>query len=161
MLLVGAAARAAVLAGRPGLAAACRPRAAVARALASSAAPDLSGRTFLITGSTDGIGLHTTRRLAAAGASVILHGRNRERLDAAAASVRRAAGEAGAAAAAGGGGGGGGEPGQQRVAALLADLSDLGEVRRLAAEARALAPGGLYTLICNAGVYGGRALRPR
>lgn len=41
---------------------------------------DLSGKTYLITGSTDGIGLHTARRLAAAGADVIVHGRSADKI---------------------------------------------------------------------------------
>ncbi|XP_002742225.1 retinol dehydrogenase 14-like [Saccoglossus kowalevskii] len=37
----------------------------------------LSGRVYLITGSTDGIGKHTALRLAQAGGTVLVHGRNR------------------------------------------------------------------------------------
>ena len=33
------------------------------------------GKTVLVTGGTDGIGLHTATRLAEAGATVLLHGR--------------------------------------------------------------------------------------
>ena len=36
---------------------------------------DLSGKTFLVTGATDGIGLHTATQLALAGGEVIVHGR--------------------------------------------------------------------------------------
>ena len=35
----------------------------------------LAGKVFLVTGSTDGIGLHTATRLAGTGATVIVHGR--------------------------------------------------------------------------------------
>ncbi len=38
------------------------------------AAP-LLGKTFLVTGATDGIGAHTAQRLAAQGATVLVHGR--------------------------------------------------------------------------------------
>lgn len=44
---------------------------------------DLSGRTALITGSSGGLGLAMARGLAAAGAAVVLNGRNAGRLDAA------------------------------------------------------------------------------
>ena len=35
----------------------------------------LDGQTFLVTGSTDGIGQHTALKLAEAGATVLVHGR--------------------------------------------------------------------------------------
>lgn len=47
-------------------------------------------KTALVTGSTDGIGLHTATRLANAGWRVLLHGRSSESVSAAAAAVRRA-----------------------------------------------------------------------
>ncbi len=40
---------------------------------------DLTGKTALITGSTDGLGKLTAERLAARGATVLLHGRNPEK----------------------------------------------------------------------------------
>jgi gluconate 5-dehydrogenase len=45
---------------------------------------DLSGKTALITGSSEGLGLAMARGLAAAGAAVILNGRDRQKLAAAA-----------------------------------------------------------------------------
>ncbi|MFT8768922.1 MAG: SDR family oxidoreductase [Gluconobacter cerinus] len=42
---------------------------------------DLSGRTALVTGSTGGIGLAIARRLAEAGATVIINGRKQESVD--------------------------------------------------------------------------------
>jgi len=42
-------------------------------------APTLRGKTALVTGSTDGLGREVALRLAALGATVIVHGRNRER----------------------------------------------------------------------------------
>lgn len=36
---------------------------------------DLTGRTFLVTGGTDGIGLHTAESLARLGAHTLVHGR--------------------------------------------------------------------------------------
>lgn len=41
---------------------------------------NLSGKTYLVTGSTDGIGEHTATQLAARGANVLLHGRNAARM---------------------------------------------------------------------------------
>ena len=35
----------------------------------------MAGKIYLVTGSTDGIGLHTAVRLAQAGAGVLVHGR--------------------------------------------------------------------------------------
>ena len=35
----------------------------------------MAGKIVLVTGSTDGIGLHTATRLAEAGATVLIHGR--------------------------------------------------------------------------------------
>ena len=39
------------------------------------AAMSLAGKIYLITGSSDGIGLHTATRLAGTGATVLVHGR--------------------------------------------------------------------------------------
>ena len=52
---------------------------------------DLSGRTALVTGSSQGIGLALARGLAEAGARVLLNGRDREKLAAAADTVPGAA----------------------------------------------------------------------
>ncbi|OBF05616.1 short-chain dehydrogenase [Mycobacterium sp. ACS4054] len=48
---------------------------------------DLSGKTALVTGGNSGIGLAAARRLADAGAHVILTGRNQDTIDAAVASI--------------------------------------------------------------------------
>ncbi|OBH75518.1 short-chain dehydrogenase [Mycobacterium scrofulaceum] len=48
---------------------------------------DLSGKTALVTGGNSGIGLAAARRLADAGAHVILTGRNQQTIDAAVASI--------------------------------------------------------------------------
>ncbi|ALA17383.1 MULTISPECIES: glucose 1-dehydrogenase [unclassified Chelatococcus] len=55
---------------------------------------DLSGRTALVTGSGQGIGLAIARGLAAAGARVVLNGRDAAKLDKAAGLIRAAGGEA-------------------------------------------------------------------
>lgn len=42
--------------------------------------PDLGGRTYLVTGATSGLGIHTAAALAAHGADVIVTGRNPDKL---------------------------------------------------------------------------------
>ncbi|WP_165615352.1 SDR family NAD(P)-dependent oxidoreductase, partial [Mycobacteroides chelonae] len=48
---------------------------------------DLTGKTALVTGSTQGIGLEIVRQLAASGARAVVNGRSQERVDAAIAEV--------------------------------------------------------------------------
>jgi 3-hydroxybutyrate dehydrogenase len=86
------------------------------------AAVDIEGRTALVTGAASGIGLATARRLAAAGAHVIVSDRAGAALEAAAAEL----------------------PGARAIAA---DLTDRGEVARLVAEA-----GDVQILVNNAGL---------
>lgn len=52
---------------------------------------DLSGKTAVVTGSTQGIGLAIVRRLAEAGADVVINGRNEERVSQTVASLGRLA----------------------------------------------------------------------
>jgi NAD(P)-dependent dehydrogenase (short-subunit alcohol dehydrogenase family) len=94
----------------------------------------LSGRTALVTGATDGLGRAVAGRLAADGATVLLHGRDRARLDAAASEIRDATGS--------------------EVRTYLADFAELAQVRRLAAEVRDTT-GRLNILVSNAGVGSG------
>ncbi|MBV0895855.1 SDR family NAD(P)-dependent oxidoreductase [Microbacterium sp. NC79] len=57
------------------------------------ALPSLAGRTYLVTGATSGLGFFSAEQLAAAGAHVILSGRNVNKLTAARAAIgRRVAG---------------------------------------------------------------------
>lgn len=88
---------------------------------------DVAGSTALVTGATAGIGEAAAHKLAALGASVIVHGRDAERGAGVVEAIRAAGGDA---------------------RFLSADLSDPDEVRRLAAEA-----GDVDILINNAGVY--------
>jgi NAD(P)-dependent dehydrogenase (short-subunit alcohol dehydrogenase family) len=74
---------------------------------------DLAEATILVTGATDGLGKRVALDLAAKGATVLLHGRNRERLEAALEELR-------------------GETGSEKVRSYLADFSSLGAVRGLA-----------------------------
>jgi NAD(P)-dependent dehydrogenase (short-subunit alcohol dehydrogenase family) len=75
-------------------------------------------RTFLVTGSTDGIGRHTCRRLASDGGALLVHGR-RDPSDPVVESLVRDLEDLGAS----------------RVAYLRADLGDLEQVRNLAEDA--------------------------
>ncbi|MEV0742634.1 SDR family NAD(P)-dependent oxidoreductase [Streptomyces sp. NPDC050549] len=92
-------------------------------------------RTVLVTGATDGLGLALAERLAADGADLILHGRDRARLD-------RIADRFTARGPAG-------------PRTVTADLADLDQVRRMAAEIRA-STDRLDVLVNNAGIGGGQ-----
>ena len=93
---------------------------------------DSAEATILVTGATDGLGRGVALELAAKGATVMLHGRNPKRLEAALEDVRR-------------------ETGNEKLGSYLADFTSLGEVRTLAA--RILSDHDhLDVLINNAGV---------
>jgi NAD(P)-dependent dehydrogenase (short-subunit alcohol dehydrogenase family) len=91
--------------------------------------------TVLITGATDGLGKALALRLAAEGAEVFLHGRDPVR-------VGQTGIEVGAVASG------------PRVRTLLADLSDLGQVRRLAMDVMDHT-GRLDAFVNNAGIGSG------
>ena len=74
---------------------------------------ELAEVRILVTGATDGLGKRVALELAAKGATVLLHGRNRERLEATLEEIRR-------------------ETGSEKLRRYLADLSSLGAVRGLA-----------------------------
>ena len=101
----------------------------------------MSGKTVLVTGSTDGIGRPTATSLAAMGATVLVHGRDPGRGAAALAAVHEAAAA--------------GSP--DGAALSLADLSSLQRVRAFAALVRRRC-GRLDVLVNNAGVYVPRRL---
>jgi NAD(P)-dependent dehydrogenase (short-subunit alcohol dehydrogenase family) len=90
----------------------------------------MRGKNALITGSTDGVGRYVAGRLAADGARVIIHGRDRARGEAVVQQITKEGGDA-------------------RL--LVADLSSLAEVRSLA-EAVQRDSDGLDALINNAGI---------
>ncbi|RWB60605.1 SDR family oxidoreductase [Mesorhizobium sp.] len=99
---------------------------------------ELKNKTVLVTGSTDGVGRVVAERLGAAGARVLVHGRDEARGKAAVAAIEAKGGKA---------------------EFLVADLSSLAEVRRLAETVRATT-GRLDILINNAGVgTGGQAAK--
>ena len=74
---------------------------------------DAAGAAILVTGATDGLGRRVAQELAAKGATVLLHGRSPERLQAALEEVR-------------------GQAGGEKARSYLADLSSLAAVRDLA-----------------------------
>jgi len=85
-----------------------------ARFATAQPTPVPAGRpVMLITGSTDGLGREVARRLAATGAHVIIHGRNRERGAAVVEEIRR--------------------DGKGSAAFYAADLASLAQVRELGA----------------------------
>ena len=90
-------------------------------------------KTILITGATDGIGLATAKTLAGGGHTLLLHGRDIEKLE-------RAQNEVSAVTGAG------------QIETYVADLSNLAEVVPLAALIQEL-HNHLDVLINNAGVY--------
>jgi len=101
----------------------------------------LDGKTILVTGSTDGVGRHVARTLGAAGAKVLIHGRDRQRAERVAEEIRQA--------------------GAGSATFYPADLASLDDVRRLAA-AIGRDHSRLDVLINNAGVgtaSGGRERR--
>jgi NAD(P)-dependent dehydrogenase (short-subunit alcohol dehydrogenase family) len=76
--------------------------------------PDLTGKVVLVTGSTDGLGRDVARRIAAAGAHVLVTGRSAERGDSLVAEIKQS--------------------GKGSAKFYRADLASLAEVRRLADE---------------------------
>ena len=88
----------------------------------------MNGKTVLVTGATDGLGRGVALALAAEGATVLLHGRDPERLAAVAAEV-----------------------GPDRVRTYTADFSSLAQVARMATEIAEREPR-LDVLVNNAGI---------
>lgn len=93
----------------------------------------MESKTILITGSTDGIGLATAKSLISQGHTVLVHGRNPDKIASVEQSLRAI-------------------PGAGRVESFRADLSDLKEVSGLA-DAIEAREGALDVLINNAGVF--------
>lgn len=93
---------------------------------------DIDEQTILITGATDGLGRELAERLAAAGAGLLLHGRDDDRGRATVVAIRAATGN-------------------ERLTWLRADLASLDEVRALASEVARTADR-LDALVSNAGI---------
>jgi retinol dehydrogenase 12 len=105
--------------------------------MASEGGP-MAGKVCMITGATSGLGRVTATELAKLGATVVVHGRDLGKCEAAAMKIRDATGN-------------------PQVECLLADLSSLEDVRRFAANFKS-EYGRLDVLINNAGaMYLGRA----
>ena len=97
---------------------------------------ELPETVVLITGSTDGLGRAVATRLAQGGATVLLHGRDAEKLASTAKELRDTSGN-------------------DRVRTYLADFSSLDEVRAMAHEVEA-ENHRLHVLVNNAGVGSGK-----
>jgi len=93
---------------------------------------DATGKTVLVTGASEGLGRHVARELASMGDTVLVHGRNQERLETILEDVR-------------------GQAGGEKAGSYLADLSSLAAVRGLAERILA-AEGRLDVLVNNAGI---------
>ena len=98
----------------------------------------MDGKTVLITGSTDGVGRYVARQLAAAGAKVLIHGRDKERAKTLVDEIRRAGGD--------------------EAVFYQADLSSLAGARHLA-DAVLADHKRLDVFVSNAGI-GSRSLGP-
>ncbi len=97
---------------------------------------DITDKVILITGSTDGIGRQTALELAGMGETILIHGRDRRRVEKTVRMVRD-------------------ETGNNRIDSFVADLSSLRQVRELAREVKNRFES-LDVLINNAGVYQGK-----
>jgi NAD(P)-dependent dehydrogenase (short-subunit alcohol dehydrogenase family) len=101
-------------------------------------AMNIGGKTILVTGSTDGVGRYVAAKLASAGATVLIHGRDGERAKTLADEIER--------------------EGRGEAVFYQADLSSLSGARRLA-EAVLAGHKRLDVFISNAGI-GSRTLGP-
>jgi len=93
----------------------------------------LTGKVCLVTGATAGIGKITATALAAQGAGLVIHGRNQEKAEITVNQIKA-------------------ETGNDQVSYLLADFSDLDQVRNLAAEFQEKYDH-LHVLVNNAGAF--------
>ena len=93
----------------------------------------MTGRVCLVTGATNGIGRAAAQALAARGASVLVHGRDRHKAEAMVRDIVEATGNHG-------------------VEPIVADFSELDQVRRMAAEFSARHKE-LHVLLNNAGLF--------
>lgn len=101
----------------------------------------IAQQAILVTGSTDGLGKQTVLALARQGATVLLHGRDQQRLE----TTRKAIQD---------------ETGNEHLESYLADFASLAEVRGLAETLQARHPR-LDMLINNAGIGAGKRIEVR
>lgn len=94
---------------------------------------NLNDKTILVTGASDGIGKQTALELAGRGARVLLHGRDRQRLERTQENIQKATSS-------------------ENLGLYLADFSSLAEVQRMAQEILDQEER-LDVLVNNAGVY--------
>jgi NAD(P)-dependent dehydrogenase (short-subunit alcohol dehydrogenase family) len=97
---------------------------------------NMNEKICLVTGANSGIGKVTAKALAAGGATVIMVCRNRDKGESARGEIVR-------------------ETRNENVSLMIADFSDLSQIRRLAAGVRAKYPR-LHALVNNAGAYNGK-----
>ncbi|KAL4431285.1 hypothetical protein ABPG75_006541 [Micractinium tetrahymenae] len=106
--------------------------------LGNAATASLKGRTILVTGSTDGIGKHTAALLAQQGASVLVHGRARSKVQRTLRELRS-------------------HTGNPAVYGYCYDMSSLGQTRafgeHLRRDLQHHFDGRLHCLVNNAGVF--------
>lgn len=95
----------------------------------------LSNRQAIITGGSQGLGLEIALNFVAAGADIMICGRNPVSLEAARAKLSSIAGS------------------KQKVSATIADVSNPSDVKRVFAETISTL-GGCHILVNNAGIYG-------
>ena len=95
--------------------------------------PDLCGKTVLVTGATDGIGKELSRMFAHTGATLILHGRNPERLATTLKEITE-------------------ESGNSAIQTVRADFASLSQVKAMADEIKQKVQH-LDILVNNAGLY--------
>jgi retinol dehydrogenase 14 len=96
----------------------------------------MNEKICLVTGANSGIGKVTAKALAAGGATVIMVCRNRDKGEAAREEIAR-------------------ETRGENIDLMIADFSDLNQVRKLAADVKAKYPR-LHTLVNNAGTFYGK-----
>jgi len=99
---------------------------------------DLKGKVCLVTGATAGIGKITATSLAKMGAEMVIHGRDQAKAEASVRDIKKTTGN-------------------QKIHYILADYSDLGQVREMAGEFQEKYPR-LDLLINNAGAFFNRRI---
>jgi len=103
--------------------------------MASIGLPPLNKRVFLITGSTDGIGKFTAEQLAEKGCTVLIHGRNPDKVERTVEELKNLTG-------------------CKTIHGFVADVSLMSDVKKLASEVSSKFPY-IHGLLNNAGTFDG------